>query len=266
MAVRALWKGTIHFGLVSIPIELYSAVQPHVLGFKLLHNVCHTPITNKRWCTHCNREIAWEETVKGLKLPNGDYFVLTLDALKKLKPEKTDSVDIIEFVDTPIIPPLYYEQHYYALAQNVHDKAYALFVAALERFNKTAIGQFVLRDKEYVCAVQPFEKALLLSTLNYAYEIKPLPREKEKAAPKITQEELKLAELLMSKLYKKEFDVSEFKDSFATKLAQAIKRKEKGEVVTIEKPQPTAAPTVSLMDALRASLTTAEEKPARRTR
>ncbi len=264
MTARALWKGSIHFGLVSIGIELYTAVQPHVIGFKLLHSVCNTPITNKRWCPHCDKEVAWDDVVKGLKLPDGSYFIITPENLKKLRSTKTDTIDIVEFVDSVAVPPLYYDQHYYVVPHKGTDKAFFLFTKALARLNQAALGQFVMRDKEYVCLLQPYLNTLLLTTLNYEYEIKHIAQVDELVAPgKVNEDELKLAQLLMSKLYKKEFDMNQFKDTFATRLAQAIKAKEKGKVVEIEEKKPLHAPVPSLMEALKASLGKYEKPKAK---
>ena len=261
MTVRPVWKGAIHFGLVTIPIEMYTAVQPHVIGFKLLHSVCNTPITNKRWCPHCDKEVAWEDVVKGLKMPDGSYFVITPENLKKLKSQKTDTIDIIEFVDSTAIPPLYYDQHYYVAPHKASDKAYFLFAKALARQKQAAIGQFVLRDKEYVCLVQPYLNALLLTTLFYEYEIKHIPQVDDLVAPgKVNESELKLAQLLMSKLYKEKFDMEKFKDTFAQRLAAAIKAQHKGKIIEIEEKKPAVKPQPSLMNALKASLTTYEKK------
>lgn len=265
MKARPVWKGTIHFGLVSIPIEMYSAIQPHVLGFKLLHAECNSPISNKRWCAHCEKEVAWEDTLKGLKLPDGSFFLVTQENLKKLKPEKTDTIDIIEFVDIASVSPIYYDQHYYIVPQKASDRAFFLFGAALGRFHQSAIGRFVMRDKEYTCLLQPFKNAILLSTLNYDYEIKRIEQvEHLKIPARVNEQELKLAQLLISKLYSKTFDISEFKDSFALKLAQAIKAHQKGKVIKIEKPKTVKAPAVSLMKALKDSLGKKEEAAERR--
>ena len=254
----------LHFGLVSISVELFSAVQPHVIGFKMLHNVCNTPISNKRWCTHCDREVAWEEIVKGLKLPDGSYFLITPENLKKLKSEKTDTVDIIEFVDIAAVAPVYYDTHYYVAPQKETDKAFFLFSKALAKAGQAAIGQFVMRDKDYVCLIQPYQNGMLLTTLNYEYEIKHVAAFDELVAPgKVAPEELKLAEMLINKLYKKTFDMSKFKDTFAERLAAAIKAQKKGKVVEVEKKKPKGAPQPSLMEALKASLGKYEkaEKP-----
>lgn len=255
MTARTIWKGSINFGLVSINVELYTAVQPHVIGFKLLHSVCNTPISNKRWCSHCNREVPWDEVVKGLKLPDGSYFIVTPENLKRLKSQKTDTVDIIEFVDINAVPPLYYENHYYVAPSKHTDKAFFLFAKALAKLNQAAIGQFVMRDKEYVCLLQPYLNVLLMTTLYYEYEIKHIAQVDELVAPgKVNEDELKLAQLLMSKLYKDKFDMSKFKDTFAERLAAAIKAQKKGKIVEIEEKKPVHAPSPSLMEALKASL------------
>lgn len=255
MAALAIWKGSINFGLVSIPIELYSAVQPHVIGFKMLHSKCNTPITNKRWCPHCHKEINWEAIVKGLKLPDGTYFVITKENLQKLRPEKTDTIEVVEFIETRAVPPVYYGQHYYVLPQKSTNKAFFLLAAALKELEQSAVAQFVLRDKDYICLLQPYETGLLMTTLHYDYEIKHLDLfDKLKAPVKLDKEELKLAELLMSKLHKKKFDISHFKDTFAVRLAKTIKLKQEGKRVKIEIEKPATMPEVSLMDALRASL------------
>ncbi len=128
MATRPVWKGTINFGLVSIQVQLLKAVQSHALSFKVLHATCDTPITNKRWCPHCNEEVEWNDTVKGMKMADGSYFVMTQENIKALKPEKTDTIDIVQFVDGGTVSPLYYDQHYYVVPQKSSDKAYFFFV------------------------------------------------------------------------------------------------------------------------------------------
>ena len=125
----ASWKGSISFGLVQFNIELYSAIASHSLGFNLLHAKCHTPISNKRICPKCKVEVEWSDLVKGLKLDDGSYFIITKENLEKLKPEKTDSIQIIEFVSTSLISPIYLDQHYYVLPSRHTDRAFFLLRA-----------------------------------------------------------------------------------------------------------------------------------------
>lgn len=251
--MKAIWKGSISFGLVTISVELYSAIEEHTFGFKLLHKKCNTPISYERHCDHCNEIIDWHDVVKGIKLSNGTYFILTPEKIRALKPIKTDTIDVIEFVDSAEISSIFYEHHYYIIPASEHAQAYFLFIAALKNLNKTGIGRFVMRDKEYVCALQPYEHGMLLSTLNYGYEIKKLDAFAKLQAPKLNTKQLALAEELIQKL-SAPFDIKQFKDTFATKLKAKIK---KGTRVTIEKKPKKEAekPTApSLMTALQSSL------------
>lgn len=258
--MKSIWKGSISFGLVTIPVRLYSAVQEHVLGFKLLHSKCHTPITYKRWCEHCKKDIPWDEVVKGLKLENGSYFILTQEKLKELKPEKSDAISIVEFVQASQIEPIYLEHHYYLGPEKEGENAFFLFKKALEDSGKVAIGTFVMRDKEYACVINPYSDAMLLTTLNYAYEIRDIAEVPNLKAPKkLEASELKLANQLIDQLTVKKFNLAQFKDTFAEQLKAAIKKGKKEKIKTKEKK---ATSTVakkmkkegSLITALRASL------------
>lgn len=258
--MKSIWKGSISFGLVTIPVRLYSAVQEHAIGFTLLHNKCHTPIFYKRWCDHCKKEVAWADVVKGLKLENGSYAILTQEKLKSLKPKTTDTISIIEFVDADQIEPIYLEHHYYLGPEKAGEKSFYLFQAALEKSGKVAIGMFVMREKQYICVINPYENTMLLTTLNYAYEIRSLaevPNLKEQPK-RLETSELRLAQDLIAALSKKKFDLSQFKDTFAQELKAALKSTKKEKVTkkrkekSVEKPK--ATKESSLMTALRASL------------
>lgn len=258
--MKTSWKGSLAFGLVSIDVELYSAIQPHTIGFKLVHSVCHTPITYKRWCSHCNQEVEWNEVDKAIQLKDGTYFIITPENLKKLRPKRTETIAIVEFVDTQAIDPVLYDTHYYVAPSKAPYHAFFLFAAALADLNKVAIGQFALRDKEYVCAIRAYRNMLLLTTLNYAYEVKIFTKMEEIEAPKIDAKELKLAEQLISKLSKKKFDIAKFKDTFAVALVEKISELKKGIALPekkkeIEKPAP-----ISLIKALQQSLSQIEDK------
>ncbi len=262
--MKPIWKGSISFGLVSIPVRLYSAVQEHVLGFKMLHNKCHTPVSFQRWCSHCKKEVAWPDIVKGLKLEDGSYVVLTQEKLKSLRPRTTDTIAIVQFVNADQIQPIYLEHHFYLGPDKASEKSFYLFKKALEASRKVAIGIFVMRDKEYTCVINPYESTMLLSTLNYAYEIRDLKEVPNlgKEAKKIDVKEVQLAEQLIDKLTVKKFNLAQFKDTFAEQLKKAIKagkkekfagtkkKKTKEKATTIAKKQKDK----TLLTALRASL------------
>ncbi|MDR3646395.1 MAG: Ku protein [Candidatus Babeliales bacterium] len=255
MRSLSVWKGSLSFGLVNINIELYTAIKSHSFGFKLLHSKCHGAITYERWCDKCNEEVDWNNIVKGLKLEDGTYFIVTKENLDKLKPQKTDYINIIEFIDSKALEPIYFDQHYYIAPAKVTDKAFFLFAKILEKLDKIAIGQFVMRDKEYVCAIQSFRNSLLLTTLHYEYEVKQVLKIEELQVFKTLPEELKLAGQLVQKLSVKKFDMSKFKDSFEQELVKKIKQFAKG--VHIATTSKVATPKVvehSLVGALQASL------------
>ena len=228
--MRAFWKGSLNFGLVTIDVQVFTAIKEHVISFKLLHDKCHTPIHNLHWCEHDNEAVSWEHIVKGLPLGNNKFFVITKEALRKLKPLRTDTIVIKTFLDADALEPIWFDQHYYALPAKESDPAYALFVAALEKSKKIGIGTVVFKEKEHPCGFQPYHKRLLLSTLHYAYEIRPL--ELPKKVPAFDAQELKLAQYLIDKLSHKKVKLEDFKDTFIEKLKKALKAKPKKEIAT----------------------------------
>lgn len=257
--MKSIWKGSISFGLVNIPVTLYSAISSQTLGFKLLHDACHTPIKYQRWCSHCDVEVPWENIVKGMPLENGTFFIITKEKLEELKPAKSDRLEIKEFIPSTELSFIYIDNHYYLLPTKETDKAFFLFFETLKTVDLIAIGVFVLREKEHLCAINPYKKGLLLSTLNYSYEIKELKKLDELSSPeKITASELNLAKQLVKQLTKKKFDISKYKDTFAQKLkarikeAAKLKEKKPSKVKEIKKQKRIKTP--SLVEALKASL------------
>lgn len=261
--MKTIWKGSISFGLVNIPINIYAATKSHVLGFTLLHAKCDTPLNYHRWCSACKKEVAWNETVKGLKV-GGSYIILTQEKLKKLRPEKTETIKIVEFIETESLDTIYFDHHYYVGSKKSDDTAYALFVKALEKLNKVAIGRFIMRDKEYTCALQPYKDRLLLTTLHYSYEIKNIQNVIAPSKVKIDAKELKLAQELINKLSVKTFDMGKFKDTFAQEIKKLLKTKGKKKKVVAKKgtkKEPQKKP--SLAQSLHASLEHIERPSAR---
>lgn len=265
--MKSIWNGSLSFGLVSIPVHLYPSAQEHVLGFKMLHDTCKTPLHMMRWCNHCNQEVSWENVVKGIEISKGNYFVLTQEAVKALKPKKSDTIAIIEFVDVDLIDPTYRNTNYF-VAPSSAQRAFTLFQHALGSSDKAAIGSLVMRDREHVCMIQNHYDGLLLTTLFYDYELrspKNIPELKEKQ-PTITSNELKLAQQLIDQLTVKKFDISDFKDTFAQELKKLIKAKAAGKTIKIEKAGKTKkiSSKENLLDVLKASVS--KERPAKRVR
>lgn len=258
VGMKAIWTGAISFGLVNIPVRLYSAVQEHAIKFTLLCKKCNSPIAYERWCRNCNKEVAWHDIVKGLKLADGSYFVLTQEKIHELKPIKSETIDIKEFVESSEIKVIYLEHHYYLAPSKEGEKGFFLFKQALQEMNRVAIGTFVMRDKEYVCALTPYDKTILLTTLNYGFEIRSIDEiaELQKPMPKLDKEELQLAEQLIDQLTHKKFDLNKYKDTFAIELSKAIKKGKKSKVsLEAEKPsKPRKKKEGNLIASLKASL------------
>ena len=232
--MKAIWSGSISFGLLNIPVHLYSAIQEHSFGFTLLCGTCHRQLRNVRWCEHCKKAVAWEDTVKGFKKSNDEYFIMTKEAIHKLKPEKMETIDIKEFVPQTEVEILYISNHYYMAPQNKKDKAFYLFAQALKASKKVAIGQFAMREKEYVVAISFYKNMLLLNTLHYQYEIRAIevPDIKEE---KLTKEELSLALLLINKLSHKTFKLDTYKDHYVERLKKALKTAKKARKLPAKK-------------------------------
>lgn len=259
--MKSIWKGSIAFGLVNIPIKLFAATESHALGFTLLHEKCHTPLRYHRWCPHCKKEVSWEQTVKGIKKSDGSYLILTQEALKELRPEKTETIKIVEFVDADKVPVIYLNHHYY-VAPAKEDVAYALFTKALANLNHVAIGRFVMRDKEYTCVLQAYEDYLLLTTLYYAYEVRGIKDLVVTKPVKLDQKELNLAQEFIKKLSVKTFNINEFKDTFAQQIKDLMKKKPKKRGVKPKEITHVRKKKVSLIDSLHASIQSAKRPVA----
>lgn len=258
--MKKIWSGSLSFSLVTIPVSLYTAVKEHVFGFTLLCGKCHTPIEYERFCPHCKKEVTWHSVVKGLKQPDGKFFVITPEKLKALKPERMDEIVIQEFVPLDTIDIIYFEHHYYLAPAKEGQSSYGLFRTALTDTKKAAIATLVMRDKEYVCAISPYENGLLLTTLNYGYEIVPSKEIFQSKAKKPSTTELKLAKQLITQNSVKIFNISPFKDSFIEKLKRAIKTSKRVRPIKKGGPKKRTPQAESLTSALKASIT--HRKPA----
>lgn len=255
--MKAIWSGSISFGLVSIPIKLYSAIRSESsqLSFTMLCPTCKNPIHYKRFCEHCKKEIPYSEILKGLKLENGKYFIVTPQKLKEFKPERTDSIDILNFVELDLVPIIYYDAHYYLAPEKKGEKPYALFLEALKKSGKAAIGKFVMKDKEYLCSINPYQDILLLTTLNYQYEIRDIDEiESQIKHSTITKAELDLALQLISRATKNKFDISGMRDEFSIKLLAAIKKGVKTKIGKIKKEKISSTKDQTLIKALKSSI------------
>lgn len=256
--MKAFWKGSLNFGLITLDIELFTAINVHGLAFKLLHDVCHKQIHNVHWCDHCNQAVTWDHIVKGLPLNNEKFFILTNEALSNLKSLKSDVITIETFIPADALEPIWLESHYFALPRKQGDRAYALFVAALEDSKKIALGKVIFRQREHVCALQPYGDCLLLSTLHFSHEIRPLPP--QTTTIKFTSEELELAQYLIEKMSFAKIRPETFKDTFVENLKKALKSRSKKSIPMTNAKKKTGTKKQSLTDLLKQSVSTLKTK------
>ena len=226
--MRSIWTGAIGFGLVNIPIKLFSAVQESSLDLDMLDKKDHSNIRFKRVNENTGKEVAWGNIVKGYNM-NGKYVVLTDSDFQNAMPEKTKTVSISTFVDEAEVDPLLYETPYYMEPEKQGQRAYALLNTALAKSKKAGLGSYVLRNKEHLCLIKAYGKILVLQQLRFSEEI----RNHEElnittAAPK--PEELKMALTLIKQL-SEPFDIKKYKDQYTARLMKLIKDRAAGKKV-----------------------------------
>ena len=255
--MRSLWTGSISFGLVNIPVKLYSAVQSGSLDLDMLDKKDHSNIQFKRVNEKTGKEVEWGNIVKGYKVDN-QYVVLTDEDFKKASPEKTKTIDISEFVEIEEVPPIYYDSAYYIEPEKNGGKAYVLLRDALVKSKKAALGTVVLRSKENLCLISPSEKILVLHKIRYEQEIRGIEDIKV-TATKVSPAEMQMAVKLIDQLTAK-FDISKYKDTYTETLLKFIKAKAKGKKFTAPKMRVVHSGAKDLMAELKASLTHVKKK------
>jgi DNA end-binding protein Ku len=251
--MRSIWSGALSFGLVNIPIKLYSATGGTELEFDMLHKTDLSPIRYMRVCRADGKEIPYQDIVKGYEYQKGDYVILTDEDFKKANVRKTKSIDIVDFVDKDEIDVVYFEKPYYLEPDKGAAKPYALLREALKKSNKVAVAKFVLRNREHLAIVKPDEKVLVLNQMRFQNELRSpseltLPKEDE-----ADEKEVKMALALIDQLTE-HFDPKKHKDSYTAELKEMIADKAKGKPLKPkgEAPEPTKVP--DLMAVLKASL------------
>jgi DNA end-binding protein Ku len=256
MARRSIWTGAISFGLVNVPVSLFSAVEQKEVHFNLIHEPDGGRINQKRVCQIDGAEVPWDEVAKGYPLSKRKMVMITKEELEAVDPRATRTIDIIEFVDASEISPLFYDHSYYvAPASEAAQKAYALLREAMTRGGKVALAQMVMRTKQYLCALRAEGKVLVLTTMQYADEIRdPAELDLVPDTTKVPERELDLAERLIDSLAAK-FEPQKFEDDYRAKVLALIERKAEGEQIEVPAGRAEAEPeVVSLEEALAASL------------
>ena len=261
---RSIWRGAISFGLVNVPVKLYSAVSKKTVRFNQLHDADGVRIQQKRICPAHGEEVPYENIVKGYEIAPDKYVIITPDELEALDPKKTRTIDIEDFVDVADIDPLYYEHPYYLVPDTGAAKAYRLLLDALRDTNKVAIARVVLRSKEYLTAIRPAGEVLTMETMLFADELVPSDRldELPDDDTRATDRELAMARQLIES-QATDFDPSKYRDEYRERVLDLIERKAQGEDISTQPEVDEPAEVPDLMAALEASLAAAGgSKPA----
>ncbi len=258
---RKLQSAAISFGLVTIPVNLYTAVSEQDIHFNQIHEKCGSRIKQQLYCPVCERVVERDELVKGYEFAKGQYVTVTKEELEKLEASEGDTIDIVQFVPLSAVDPIYFENTYFLGPDKRGDKPYALLTTAMEKSQRVAVAKFVWRGKESIVLIRPAQGGLMLHKMYHADEVRDF-REIPKGEATTTGQELDLARTLIEQLAKDDFDPSSFQDEYRTRVLDMLNQKAEGKNITIE-PKEKAAPVVDLMQALRASLekTDKKEKP-----
>ena len=269
MPAHAIGSATISFGLVSVPIKLYSTSESRAsISFNWLHKKCGSRLKQQYWCPKDEEKVDKDEMVKGYEFSKGQYVTFNPEELKALEEKATNAVDIVAFVPLSEVERIYVDRAYYLGPDKGGDRAYRLLVEALKETGRAALGQYAVRGQQYLALVRPLGDVLVMEQLHYADEIKPAA-EVPTGETKIKPAELTLAKQLIEQSSTDEFRPEEYKDTVRGRVLEAIQQKVEGQDITEEPAEAPKAKIIDLMEALKQSLAkgpAAEDapKPARR--
>ncbi len=258
--MRSIWKGAITFGLISIPVSLYSAVQEKTLKFHLLHDEDGGRIRYKRECAKCGKEVDWDNIVKGYEYSKDHYVRLTDEDLDAVDVDSVRAIDIVSFVPLEDIDPIYFNKTYYVAPEAAGLKAYQLLAEALDAEGQVGVAKVSLRDKERLATVRLKDGVFVLETMYWPDEIREADFPELEKRVSVRDQEVKMARQLVQQL-SGSFEPEQFKDDYRAALEEVVKQKIEGEEITIAA-EPEAEPTkvVDLMEALKASVAEAKKK------
>lgn len=256
--MRSIWTGSIGFGLVNIPIKMYSAVQGSELDLDMLDKKDQAPIQFKRVNKNTGKEVEWGNIIKGYNY-EGNYVLLDDADFETAMPEKTKRIEIFQFVKAAEIDAIYYESPYYLEPDKGGTKPYALLLQSLEKSGMAGLGSFVLRNKEHLAVIRPYKNLIMLSGIRFEQEIRDTDELKLPEPSGIKPGELKMAMALIDQMTEK-FDIAAYKDTYTESLMKVIKAKAKGTKVAAPKMKVVHRASTDIMSQLKASLSTKRKK------
>jgi DNA end-binding protein Ku len=251
---RAIWTGSLSFGLVNIPIEVHTAVRDHRPHFRMLHSTDRSPINFERICQKEGKSVAWGDIVKGYEYEKGRFVVLSKEDFDSAALEKTRRIDVLDFVESDAIDDRYFDKPYYLTAKKGGEVAYALLREAMSESGRIGIAKFIMRETQHLAAVEGIGDALVLSTLRFADELVDTKSLSFPSGKNLKKSELTLAKTLVENLAA-EWDPEKYKDDYQENLMRVIKAKMKGkEAKLVSDERPRDANVIDLMERLRQSL------------
>ncbi|MDD4569618.1 MAG: Ku protein [Tepidanaerobacteraceae bacterium] len=256
--MRAMWRGSISFGLINVPIKMYAATEKKNISFRQIHRECGTPIHYEKTCSTCGRKVEDDEIARGYEFEKGRYVIIEDKDLESIPDETTRTVDIIDFVDLVNIDPIYYDRSYFLGPEETGQKAYVLLKKAMEEGGKIAIAKVVIRSKQSLACIRPYgEKHLVMETMFYPDEVRKVEEVPISPQAKLHENEVKMAIQLVSSL-STSFVPDKYTDDYRQAMIEIIRAKVEGEEISI--PAPREEKVVDLMEALKASLELAEKE------
>jgi len=255
----AVWKGHLTFGLISIPIRLFSAARGERISFNQLHNECHTRLRQPLFCPTCNRMVERSEVVKGYEYEKDQYVLFTEEELEKIAPPSARTMEILEFVKLDEVDPLHFDASYFATPEDAGRRAYYLLTQAMEESSYAAIAKLCMHQREYAVILRPRANGLTLHTMFYTNEIRQVAEYGQTDKIELKEQEKKLAQQLIESLAAP-FEPQKYRDEYQESQKAVIAAKLEGREVAVA-PQPQLAPVIDLMEALKKSLSQKQAVP-----
>jgi DNA end-binding protein Ku len=257
---RAIWSGSISFGLVNIPIKLFTAIRPHQMRFHLLHEKDGVRLEQKLVCPADHKEVSREDTVRGFEISPDQMVVVEPEELQSLAPKASRTIELIDFVNLNEIDSIYFDQPYYVVPDERAAKAYRLFYEAMLKSKKVGIASFVMRNKQYLCALRPLDNVICLETMHYSDEL--VSRNKLEGLPtdvKVSDREVKMAEQLIESLTTG-FKPQKYHDEYRDAVKDLVEQKAEGKKIVRQEAPSKKPQVIDLMSALKASLDETKKK------
>jgi len=257
MAPRAMWKGSMGFGMVSVPCKLYSATEEKAVHFNQIHRDCQSRIQMPKFCPTCDRKVEASELIKGYPVGDNQFVLMEEQDFANLPLKSLKTIDVVAFVSASDIDQRHYNKSYIVAPEDAGIKAFSLFVQAMGKVKKVGIAKLGFREREHLATIRAFDGVILLQTLYYADELRSVDEMKPKLV-EVSEQEMEMAVKLLLTLAVDNVDMSQFKDEYRDVLMKVIEAKLNGQPITVQTPQ--EAPAMDLVDALMASIDAEQQK------